>query len=86
MKPATLRKAKAFVLKWGIAFTVLMLGLWPALSLPAGMYKRPECAIQSVLCHVGPINHLQPHTTMQAPPSPSPTLASGSGSGSSGDS
>lgn len=36
MQPETLRKAKAFVLKWGIAFTVLMLGLWPALSLPAG--------------------------------------------------
>jgi len=36
MKPETLRWAKAFVLKWGLAFTALMLVVWPALSLPAG--------------------------------------------------
>lgn len=36
MQPETLRRAKAFVLKWGLAFTALMIGLWPGLSLPAG--------------------------------------------------
>ena len=36
MQPAALKTAKAFVLKWGIAFTLLMLVLWPVLSLPAG--------------------------------------------------
>lgn len=40
MKPETLRRAKAFVYRCGIAFTVLMLGLWPGLSLPAGGYGR----------------------------------------------
>lgn len=37
MEPGALRKAKAFVLKWGLAFTALMLFIWPGLSLPAGM-------------------------------------------------
>jgi hypothetical protein len=36
MNPQALTDAKKFVLKWGIAFTVLMLVLWPLLSLPAG--------------------------------------------------
>jgi len=36
MDPKRLREAKTFVLKWGVFFSVLMLLLWPLLSLPAG--------------------------------------------------
>ncbi len=36
MDPQRLQAAKTFVLKWGLSFTVLMLVLWPLLSLPAG--------------------------------------------------
>jgi len=36
MDPKRLRAAKTFVLKWGVFFSVVMLLLWPVLSLPAG--------------------------------------------------
>lgn len=36
MDPKRLREAKKFVLKWGVFFSVVMLLLWPLLSLPAG--------------------------------------------------
>lgn len=36
MDPKRLRAAKTFVLKWGCFFSLLMLVLWPLLSLPAG--------------------------------------------------
>lgn len=86
MKPETLRSAKAFVLKWGIAFTVLMLGLWPALSLPAGTLYGYALGRSGVAFHESknqsPIT--PSHTFIQAPPSPSPISASGFGSASSG--
>lgn len=91
MKPATLRKAKAFVLKWGVAFTLLMLGVWPALSLPAGtsmvwpVAGWAKCLPPIIACthihvniHVYKYPHI--HVHIQARPSPSSTSASGSGS------
>ena len=37
--PAALKVAKGFVLRWGLAFTGLMLVVWPILSLPAGKWR-----------------------------------------------
>lgn len=33
-----LKRAKAWVVKWGIGFTVVIVGLWPLLSLPIGKF------------------------------------------------
>ena len=40
-----LLKAKAWIVKWGIGFTVLIAILWPILSLPAGNYLRFSLAL-----------------------------------------
>ncbi|KAL5864162.1 hypothetical protein ACOSQ3_001676 [Xanthoceras sorbifolium] len=34
-----LKKAKAWIVKWGVGFTVVIVILWPLLSLPAGKYS-----------------------------------------------
>uniref|UniRef100_A0A803MCX0 Urea-proton symporter DUR3 n=1 Tax=Chenopodium quinoa TaxID=63459 RepID=A0A803MCX0_CHEQI len=34
-----LKKAKAWIVKWGLVFTVVIVILWPALSLPAGVFS-----------------------------------------------
>lgn len=35
-------RAKAWIVKWGVGFTVLIAILWPILSLPAGNFKFQE--------------------------------------------
>ncbi|QCD90916.1 solute:Na+ symporter [Vigna unguiculata] len=39
-KEEKLIRAKAWVVKWGIGFTVLIVILWPILSLPAGEFSK----------------------------------------------
>ncbi|KAI9125347.1 hypothetical protein K1719_003963 [Acacia pycnantha] len=39
-KEEKLLKAKAWIVKWGIGFTVLMAIIWPLLSLPAGQFSK----------------------------------------------
>ncbi|KAL9263343.1 Urea-proton symporter DUR3-like protein [Drosera capensis] len=34
-----LRKAKRWIIKWGLGFTLVIVVLWPALSLPAGAFS-----------------------------------------------
>ncbi|GAB2253040.1 hypothetical protein Droror1_Dr00005887 [Drosera rotundifolia] len=34
-----LRKAKQWIMKWGLGFTLVIVVLWPALSLPAGVFS-----------------------------------------------
>uniref|UniRef100_A0A803L6D0 Urea-proton symporter DUR3 n=2 Tax=Chenopodium quinoa TaxID=63459 RepID=A0A803L6D0_CHEQI len=34
-----LKKAKAWIVKWGLVFTLVIVILWPALSLPAGVFS-----------------------------------------------
>ncbi|MQM13783.1 hypothetical protein Taro_046708, partial [Colocasia esculenta] len=38
-KEEKLLRAKSWIVKWGILFTVVIVILWPALSLPAGKYS-----------------------------------------------
>ena len=38
-KEEKLVKAKAWIVKWGIGFTVVIVILWPLLTLPAGKFK-----------------------------------------------
>lgn len=35
-----LMRAKAWIVKWGVGFTVLIVILWPLLSLPAGVFSK----------------------------------------------
>jgi len=42
-KEEKLIRAKAWVVKWGIGFTVLIVILWPILSLPAGNFELHNC-------------------------------------------
>lgn len=35
-----LKRAKAWIIKWGVGFTVLIVILWPVLSLPAGVFSK----------------------------------------------
>ncbi|XP_062172280.1 urea-proton symporter DUR3 [Alnus glutinosa] len=35
-----LMRAKAWIVKWGVGFTVLIVILWPVLSLPAGVFSK----------------------------------------------
>ncbi|KAF1873621.1 hypothetical protein Lal_00027659 [Lupinus albus] len=39
-KEEKLIKAKAWIVKWGVCFTVLIVILWPILSLPAGEFSK----------------------------------------------
>ncbi|XP_019445200.1 PREDICTED: urea-proton symporter DUR3 [Lupinus angustifolius] len=39
-KEEKLIKAKAWIVKWGVGFTVLIVILWPILSLPAGEFSK----------------------------------------------
>ncbi|KAL9274076.1 Urea-proton symporter DUR3-like protein [Drosera capensis] len=36
---AKLKKAKMWIVKWGVGFTLVIVVLWPALSLPAGVFS-----------------------------------------------
>ncbi|GAV77026.1 SSF domain-containing protein [Cephalotus follicularis] len=38
-KEEKLRKAKAWIIKWGIGFTIVIVILWPILSFPAGEFS-----------------------------------------------
>ncbi|KAL8150514.1 hypothetical protein V2J09_020322 [Rumex salicifolius] len=38
-KEESLKKAKFWIVKWGIGFTAVIIVLWPALSLPAGVFS-----------------------------------------------
>ncbi|XP_072961914.1 urea-proton symporter DUR3 isoform X1 [Typha angustifolia] len=38
-KEEKLLRAKAWIIKWGVAFTVIIVILWPVLSLPAGRFS-----------------------------------------------
>ncbi|XP_010918096.1 urea-proton symporter DUR3 [Elaeis guineensis] len=38
-KEEKLLRAKAWIIKWGVAFTVIIVILWPVLSLPAGKFS-----------------------------------------------
>jgi hypothetical protein len=38
--PAFLQEAKAWVQKWGYGFTIVMVVIWPILSIPAGVFTR----------------------------------------------
>lgn len=35
LKEEKLRRAKAWIVKWGLVFTLLIVVIWPVLSLPA---------------------------------------------------
>ncbi|OMO52387.1 Sodium/solute symporter [Corchorus olitorius] len=39
-KEEKLRKAKSWILKWGVGFTLVIVVLWPLLTLPAGSWKK----------------------------------------------
>ncbi|KAA8521089.1 hypothetical protein F0562_011758 [Nyssa sinensis] len=39
-KEEKLTRAKAWILKWGVGFTVVIAILWPLLSLPAGQFSK----------------------------------------------
>jgi urea-proton symporter len=36
LDPQKLSSARGFVVRWGVGLTLVMLGLWPALTVPAG--------------------------------------------------
>lgn len=38
LKEEKLRRAKAWIVKWGLVFTLLIVVIWPVLSLPARKY------------------------------------------------
>ncbi|KAI4314577.1 hypothetical protein L6164_027469 [Bauhinia variegata] len=40
LKEEKLIRAKAWIVKWGVGFTVLIVILWPILSLPAGEFSK----------------------------------------------
>ena len=35
LREEKLRRAKAWIVKWGLVFTILIVVIWPVLSLPA---------------------------------------------------
>ncbi|KAF8084609.1 hypothetical protein N665_0710s0017 [Sinapis alba] len=40
LKEEKLRRAKAWIVKWGLVFTLLIVVIWPLLSLPARVFSR----------------------------------------------
>ncbi|EFH41508.1 sodium:solute symporter family protein [Arabidopsis lyrata subsp. lyrata] len=40
LREEKLRRAKAWIVKWGLVFTVLIVIIWPVLSLPARVFSR----------------------------------------------
>ncbi|MCO5564733.1 hypothetical protein L7F22_018401 [Adiantum nelumboides] len=44
-----LRKAKTWILKWGIGFTIVIVVLWPALSLPAKVFSLEYFTLWAVV-------------------------------------
>ncbi|XP_056850555.1 urea-proton symporter DUR3 isoform X2 [Raphanus sativus] len=40
LKEEKLRRAKAWIVKWGLVFTLLIVVIWPVLSLPARVFSR----------------------------------------------
>ncbi|GMH28776.1 hypothetical protein Nepgr_030619 [Nepenthes gracilis] len=44
-----LKKAKSWIVKWGLGFTAVIVVLWPALSLPAGVFSLGYFTFWTVL-------------------------------------
>ncbi|KNA22314.1 hypothetical protein SOVF_035540 [Spinacia oleracea] len=44
-----LRKAKAWIVRWGLVFTAVIVILWPALSLPAGVFSLKYFTVWAII-------------------------------------
>lgn len=41
-------RAKAWIVKWGVGFTIVIVILWPLLSLPIGKFKQQQFSVSSL--------------------------------------
>ncbi|KAM3322568.1 urea-proton symporter DUR3 [Capsicum chacoense] len=49
-KEEKLKRAKSWIIKWGIGFTIVIVILWPILTLPVGQFSKGYFTFWAVIC------------------------------------